>query len=92
MPRIALCPAPAQERQKILAVAAVPEFFSSLLRHFQQNFRRGFESDNAPIKPRPGSAPRGHARGREIGEHPVHPQIQCLANFESERATFGLKI
>ncbi len=31
MPRIALCPAPAQERQKILAVAAVPEFFNSLL-------------------------------------------------------------
>ncbi len=31
MPRIALHPAPAQEEQKILAVAAVLEFLNSLL-------------------------------------------------------------
>ena len=31
MPRIALHPAPAQEEQKILAVAAALEFFNSLL-------------------------------------------------------------
>ncbi len=37
MPRIALHPAPAQEEQKILAVAAALEFFNSLLDHRRRN-------------------------------------------------------
>ena len=47
MPRIALHPAPAQEEQKILAVAAVPEFFSSLLERIQEQWSCGFPSECA---------------------------------------------